>query len=71
VTESAAGAARFDHLHLLRQNCRTQRRRKRASHLRNFERHLSEKEKSLDVHTRHESQMNAAFEDGYRKLRPA
>jgi hypothetical protein len=39
VTESA-GAARFDHRHLLRQNCRTQRRRKRASNLRNFESHL-------------------------------
>jgi hypothetical protein len=41
VTESAAGAARFDRRrHLLRQNCRTQRRRKRASNLRNFESHL-------------------------------
>ena len=40
VTESAAGAARFDRRHRLRQNCRTQRRRKRASNLRNFESHL-------------------------------
>jgi hypothetical protein len=36
VTESAAGAARFDRRHRLRQNCRTQRRRKRASNLRKF-----------------------------------
>ncbi len=82
VTESAAGAVRFDRRHRLRQNCRTQRRRKRASNLRNFESHLkcsltasayliSRRKISQSPYPPSLASTNAALEDGYRKVRPA